>query len=81
MSKVADLTNQFEALIDFVRQATDMAGEKNIDIADLGLKAAHLCEAVENENPAIAQAIRPLMAQLIQDLDTLAMKLEQQKEA
>jgi len=80
MSKAEELTKQFEELIDFVREAADNVGKTDIDVAALGLKAGHLCEAVEGENPAIAQVVRPLMAQLIQDLDGLAMKLEQQKE-
>ena len=80
MSNLSDLTEKFENLIAFVREATDNSETQVIDVSALGLNAAHLCEAVENENPAIAQAIKPLMAQLIQDLDRLAMKLETQKE-
>ena len=81
MSHIIELTGEFENLIAFVREATENAGNSNIDIVALGKKAADLCGVVEeNTNPAIAQQIRPLMAQLIQELDTLAMTLEKQKQ-
>lgn len=79
MSEINILTEKFEALIDFVRQASDSDTIQMMDVSDLGLKAAHLCEAVEGSEPGVARAIKPLMAQLIQDLDVLAMKLEKQK--
>ena len=80
MSDIAVLTEKFEALIDFVRQASDSGAVQTMDVSDLGLQAAHLCEAVESSEPDVARAIKPLMAQLIQDLDTLAMTLEKQKQ-
>ena len=81
MNNADALTEKFEALIDFVRQASDSEAIQSMDVSDLGLKAAHLCEAVEGAPPETARAIKPLMAQLIQDLDALAMKLEKQKKA
>ncbi len=80
IQEITKLKTKFEDLTHFVRTARNAVDQqRNVPIDQLGMSAAKLCEMVEKAPPPVAIEIKPLMAELIEELDHLAMGLERQK--
>ena len=76
-SNAEDLITKFEDLIQFIQDAQTQLNEgKIIKMDELGSTVAKLCAAVDNADQDTATRVKPLLADLIQNLDRFERNLQ-----